>query len=441
MRTWSSPDLERKTPMASERRWGTKVGLSAGFLLLVLLVTLLVVKPAMPDRIDLLTGPAGSAYHDLGERYAEDLRRRGLDADVIATDGTIDNLRRLADGGAAVAFAPATLEELTAGSLDPSRLVTLGSVDFEPMWLFHRGDLDVGSIADLAGRRVATAGAGTNSDLVARRLFELDGVTDEVELQSHAGETAETIVGQLAAAEIDAVFATGTADSPFVHAMLDTEGVAFLSVERGEAYAALVSGVTTLVIPEGVLDLARNVPPENAHLLATTTCLVADEGLHPAVVAMLLEAAEQARRTETTFSTDARFPSGEYVTLPLDAAARRYFSQGKTGLSRYLPYKVTRFLNHLGFLVLPALTVAVVLLKVVPLALRVVGNFRLRRLLKQLEAVEKAHAAGADRATLVADLDRIDRASAKMFAPMSIVHDYIDFRQFLHDMRERVAGP
>jgi hypothetical protein len=55
-----------------------------------------------------------------------------------------------------------------------------------------------------------------------------------------------------------------------------------------------------------------------------------------------------------------------------------------------------------------------------------------------LEAVEKAWAAGVDSQTLLADLDRIDRGTATMFVPRSIVHDYIDFRQFLHDMRERV---
>jgi hypothetical protein len=32
----------------------------------------------------------------------------------------------------------------------------------------------------------------------------------------------------------------------------------------------------------------------------------------------------------------------------------------------------------------------------------------------------------------------IDKSSARIFVPRSVVHDYIDFRRFLHDMRERV---
>ena len=99
---------------------------------------------------------------------------------------------------------------------------------------------------------------------------------------------------------------------------------------------------------------------------------------------------------------------------------------------------MTRWLNHLGFVVLPLLALAVVLVKLAPAALRIWGNMRLVALFKQLEEVEKAHAAGSDRSELLDRLDHVDEKSASMFVTRSTVHDYIDFRQFLHDMRERV---
>ena len=63
---------------------------------------------------------------------------------------------------------------------------------------------------------------------------------------------------------------------------------------------------------------------------------------------------------------------------------------------------------------------------------------RLRRLFRQLESIEKAHAAGQDKSKLIAELDRMDQATATLYLPRSIAHDYVDFRQFLHDMRERI---
>jgi len=35
--------------------------------------------------------------------------------------------------------------------------------------------------------------------------------------------------------------------------------------------------------------------------------------------------------------------------------------------------------------------------------------------------------------------DDLDRKTASIFVPRSTLHDYIDIRQFMHDMRERVA--
>jgi len=433
------PSAQQNLTDKHKRLRRTWLGFSAAVIAVVLLATLVLVKPAMPDRTALLTGPEGSAYHALGLRYAEDLGRRGLEVEVVVTEGAFDNLRQLAEGRDAVAFAPSTVDWESDAGLDVSKLVTLGSVGFEPVWLFYRSELEIVRIPDLAGRKVVSGGRGTASEHVARRMIEHNGLEGEVELEPLAEPTAEALADSLAAGDIDAAFATGAPGSPSIAALLGAEGVDFLSFERAEAYAGLFSGVTALVAPEGVFDLARNVPSRDAQLLATTTCLVAPEGIHPSVVPMLLVTAENVGQRTTTFSTTVAFPSSEHVTLRLDRAARRYFSQGETGLSRFLPYKVTRFLNHLGFLVLPLLTAVVVLLKLVPTGLRVWGGLRLKGWFKQLAEIEKGHAAGDDRSQLLADLDQIDRASAKTFVPRSAVHDYVDFRQFLHDMRERVS--
>jgi hypothetical protein len=283
-----------------------------------------------------------------------------------------------------------------------------------------------------------TEGWGTSSEHAARILIDNNGLTGDVEFQPLAAQTAKALLQGFAARTIDAGFVTGEVSSPIVQGLLDADDVKFLSFDRADAYAELIPGVTKIVAPEGAFDLARNVPSQDAQLLANTTCLIAHESIHHAVVPMLLVTAENIRQRSTTFSTSVTFPNSEHVTLPLASSARRYFRQGEVGLSKFLPYNVTRFLNHLGLLVLPTLTVVVVLLKLGPVALRLWVGFQLKRSLRQLVAVEKGHAAGDDVSELLTDLDRIDRATVAIFVPLSMVHDYIDFRQFLHDMRERV---
>jgi len=355
---------------------------------------------------------------------------------VIVTDGGLDNIRRLASAEPnTVAFAPSTLGRLTDDGVDVSDLVALGSVGLEPIWLFYRTALDLRGAPDLAGLEVATEGPGTVSDSVARSLVEDYGIEDRVDLRPMDSEAIEEAIGN---EDVDAAFVTGASGVPLVHGLLHSDNVSFLSFRRAETYAALIPGIITLTVPEGGFDLRRGNPPQDAYLLSAATTLVATDRLPPGVAPMALAVASDVYDDKTVFSSKPEFPSKRHVGLPLDRSAKRYFEQGATGLSKFLPYKAARWLNHLGFVVLPFLGLAVVLVKVVPTVLRLWGQMRLIGLFKKLEVVEQADAAGADRSRLLDELNQIDRASAKIFVPRSQIHDYIDFRQFLHDMRERV---
>jgi TRAP-type uncharacterized transport system substrate-binding protein len=410
----------------------------SALVMLVVLFLALVIKPAMPDRVVLLTGPEASVYHEFGVRLAQDLSARGINVDVVVTGGSLDNLQRLRDGDAnAVALAP-SVADWQGKFGDSPPFVALGSVGIEPLWLFYRSDLEIGRVTDLAGRTLATEGTDTTSYQVANLLTDQVGLADRLDIVPLTDQVAEHSIQGFDSGTIDALFLSGQADSNVVQSLLKSDRASLLSLDRGMAFAKRVSGATVIVAPEGVFDLARNVPPQDTQLLAAATCLVAHDDVQPALVPMLLSGVENTRQQNSSFISANEFPSSEHVTLPLAASAQRYFRQGEVGLSKYLPYRVVRFLNHVGFFVLPLLTVAIILLKAVPTGLRIFGAIRIKRSLRRLESVEKAFAAGVDAPTLLADLDRIDRSTATMFVPRSIVHDYIDFRQFLHDMRDRI---
>jgi hypothetical protein len=275
---------------------------------------------------------------------------------------------------------------------------------------------------------------------VARHLLELNGVGDQVVIQPFEGQTPEAVADALAEGRIDAAFGMGGPASPVINNLLMNDSISVLSFDRAVAYQALEPGIAKVIAPEGIFDFARNIPSEDLALLAATTNLVTLDSLYPAVAPLMLRAVATIHSERRIVTAGESFPSAAHVSLPLNRSAERFYEQGEKGLSRVLPYKVTRWLNHLGFVVLPLLTLAFVLIKIAPMILKVWCNMQLVGLFKRLQAVEKANAAGGDRSQLLGDLDLIDEKSAKMFVARSIVHDYIDFRQFLHDMRERVEG-
>jgi hypothetical protein len=52
--------------------------------------------------------------------------------------------------------------------------------------------------------------------------------------------------------------------------------------------------------------------------------------------------------------------------------------------------------------------------------------------------LEKARGAGVDREKLGRDLDQLDRDSVHLRVPRSMASMYIEFRQAVHDMRDRL---
>lgn len=407
----------------------------------VLFVSLVVLKPAEPDRIQLLTGPEETAYHQLGKRYAAELKHLGLETEIVLTAGGVDNLDRLANGDedSTVALVPSNAEMGLEPSVDISSLASLGSVAFEPLWLFLGPDQEVHTISDLAGKTVLIGGPGSVSEYLARMLAESNGIEGQVEFTTSTQQTADGIVLALRDGEADAAFATGPANSSVIKTLLDADDVVLFSFERADAYTALFPGVARLEAPEGVFDLSRNIPPAKTFLLAATTNLVATDDLHPSVVPLMLRAAAEVH-VASVFTSQAQFPNQENVSLPLKHAACRYYEQGEVGLSKFLPHTIVRRLNHIGFVVLPLLTIVLLLVKILPALLRTVVSIRLTKGFKRLESLEKETASGGDREETLDKLNQLDRDTATMFVPRSKVQDYVDFRQFIHDMRDRLAN-
>ena len=409
-------------------------------LFVVLFIVLMLMEPTVPDRIRLLTGPEGSPYHELGSRYATEIGLRGLEVDVIETDSDFDNIRRLAaDSDNTVAIVPSIIAMAMDSEDDISSFVSYGSIGFAPLWLFYRTELNIARFAELAGHTLATAGRGTVSDALARRLVDLHSITDQVEIQALDQAAPGGLSEVLTSGGVDALFLSGSGRSEVIQHLLHADGIALLSFDQAAVYTARIPGLATLEAPHGIFDLARDIPARDSQLIGAATNLIADRSLHPAVAPILLGAAADIRAESSAYFPGS-FPSEEHLAFPLAPSARRFFQQGETGLSQYLPYRLTRYLNHLGFLVLPVLTALVLLLKLVPMVLKAIGKLRLVGLYRQLEQIDRSSVAGESPAVLMADLDRLNATTATMIVPRALAPDYVNFRQALYDLRERVIA-
>jgi len=122
------------------------------------------VQPAPPNKIVITTGSDTGAYYAYAGRYATILARNGITLEVRTSDGSLQNLERLEKDEAQVGFIQGGVIE-PPGDPDEestdSRLLSLGSVFYEPVWVFYRGERTIDRLTDLKGKRIAIGQEGS----------------------------------------------------------------------------------------------------------------------------------------------------------------------------------------------------------------------------------------------------------------------------------------
>jgi TRAP-type uncharacterized transport system substrate-binding protein len=160
-----------------------------------------IVATLPPRTIVMATGPEGGTNYQLGDHYREFLAKSGVELKLMPTAGSLENLKLLHDSKSGVSVA--LVQGGAASGVESSGVESLGTVGYEPLWLFHRSDVG-GNLRGLAGRRVSIGPEGSGA-----RAFALDVLkrtkTDGT-IGSLLGYSPQVAAEKLIAGDIDAAF-------------------------------------------------------------------------------------------------------------------------------------------------------------------------------------------------------------------------------------------
>ena len=396
------------------------------------------VEPAPPRTLTITTGSDSGAYYAFAKRYAAILARSGVTLDVQTSAGAVENVQRLRQGKADVGFVQGGIELPEAGE-DDNELLSLGSMYYEPVWVFYRGAQTYERLHQLAGKRIAVGAEGSGIRGVALQLLEANDIPrDARHLVSLAGLKAAEALQQ---GEIDAAFIIAGPDAPVVQVLLRSPGIRVMSFAQADAYARRFPFLTRITLPHGVVDLVRDVPPHDVTMLAATANLVVSEDLHPALVALLLQAATEVHGKSGFFQRTGEFPA--YLDHGFDesADARRYYKSGPPFLQRYLPFWVAVFVDRMMVLLLPLIALLIPLLKIAPAIYtwRIRSKiFRLYGELKYLENDVRSHYEASRHADYFARLDRIDEEASNRRVPLAFTDLVYTLREHINLVRKQL---
>ncbi|MBK9244754.1 MAG: ABC transporter substrate-binding protein [Burkholderiales bacterium] len=408
--------------------------------------------PAPPHRVVLATGPEQGAYAEFGRAYAQALARHGIEVQLRATEGSAENLRLLRDGREQVdlAFAQGGAgEALYAADEDTSGLplVSIGSLFYEPVWIFYRsalrgtaaGPTPLAQVGELAGLRVNLGPPGAGSRNLMLKLLHANRVDLSSMRVSALGPTAAVMA--LLAGEMDAIVLVSAPESPLVQMLLITPGIGLFEFAQAEAYARRFGFVSSLRLPRGVVDLAHDLPPRDVALVAATATIAAREKTHPAIVQLFVQAAREVHGGPGWFARAGEFPRAESPELPLAAEAARFYRSGPPLLQRYLPFWLANLIDRMWVVLLSIVAVLIPASRVVPPLYEFRVRSRIFRWYGQLRGIElQTDAAAADRARLLRELDELEAKVGRITVPLSHTDELYALRSHIELVRARLRA-
>lgn len=402
--------------------------------------------PTPERRIVMASGPEQGAYEEFARRYVPLLRAYGVELELRQTQGSAENLRLLRDpsSGVQVAFVQGGVDPRADAGNDA--LVSLGTVAHEPLWIFYREDrarrLGPGGltrVAQLRGWRVEAGTTGSGTGPLLQQILQANGLELE-ELRLGRRPTVFGVV-ELIQGRADALVMVSAADAPLVQYLLRAPGVRLLGFEQADAYARRFAFLQALVLPRGVVDLARDEPARDLQLIATNASLVARSDLHPALVQLLVQAAKQAHGAAGWLHAAGDFPQATSAEWPLAPEAERLARSGPPWLQRHLPFWLANFVDRMWIVLLPLLAAMVPLSRLVPPLVAMRFRSRVYRWYANLRELEQAlEKPDADLGRLQAELDRIDAQIARIGLPLAYTGELYELRGHVHMVRKRLLA-
>lgn len=356
-------------------------------ILLLLLIILMGIwwyaDPPPPRNVQLATGATGSSNELLGKRYAEFFAKKGITLELVPTAGAQENINRLSDRNDQLQAA--FVQAGVVSTSDVTGIQSLGVIAYDPIWFFYRGpELKRSDFNGVDGRfkyflskkiSIGVVGSGTHAQAV--KLLQLSGYEPGPQFDNLPSDQA---IKAIQKGEIDGIFIVDAIFAPNVQALLKDPNLNIATFGRDEAYAKLIPYLKILEVPEGAFDLKRNYPSTDMKLLSTTTNLLIDDRMHPAIQYLFLEAAREIHGMGTFFAQRGEFPSFKNTMFPESPVALHFEKNSYPFLVAYLPFWLAELVNRLIFILLPFLVVSYPILQSLP-------GYRTRRMQNKINRV------------------------------------------------------
>jgi TRAP transporter TAXI family solute receptor len=418
------------------------LALAGAFVVLLMIIfgVLWFLVPPPPKSIEMATGFPTGLYYQFGERLKSELTKDGVDLDVRSTGGTLDNLALMSDPKSGVGFA--MVQGGVANIKDYPKLVSIGGMFYEPIWVWYRdgafkndgGQLKI--LSQLKGKRVSIGNEGSGTLALTKDLLKASGIAEN-ELSAERLKPDEAMA-KLSSGKLDAVFIVAAAEAPILNKFYSIPGIRLMNFDQAEAYTRNLTYLSKVTVPRGLLSIQYDLPRQDIQVMAATATLVAHENVSPAMVSLLLGASYDILKSYSRLQKVGEFPSGAGLDFPLHVDAEIYLKDGPSFLHRHLPFWTAVWAGRFVKIVIPLLVILIPLFTYIPSAKNFFLRLKLAQVYEELKVIERNAQNPQLRDKNFRDLEEIERRVGNIKVSMLDAKELYDLKGHVGEVRARL---
>ncbi len=391
------------------------------------------IEPTPPKEMTIAAGAVGGDYYRYATQYKEALAAQGMTLHILETAGSMENIDLLKDGKADLAFIQSGL----ANEENAAYIEALGGLYFEPIWVFMRNEIGSGKdLQKLKNARIAIGAAGSGTNESARQLITLNKMDKTTTLLEISGEEA---VSALKSGKVQAAIFVAKPSAEIIQKQMRDKTLHLLSFQRANGYTSTYPFLSKVTLSEGVIDMAENIPAQDIALLSPIAQLTAHKDFHGALKTLLVSTSMDIHKDPTLLSKKGRFPTLDYVDMPVASEAARYFKYGPNFLQRFLPFWLADMISRMVVMLIPLLGVMLPLIKLASPTYRWRTRSKIYKWYKSLKKMEeKATTGDTDIAEALASLSKIDKEVKKTIVPLSYADELYNLRLHIQMIKDHL---
>ena len=426
--------------MLGYSRWQLFKGLAAAVgIVSIVSLSLIYFFPAPPSKVVMATAFKGSSFEYFGRQYREIFARSNVELELRETAGALENVKLLQDpkSGVQIAFV---IGGVSDGKHAPG-LLSLGTVYNQPFWIFYNSNESVERLSQLIGKRIAVGPVGSGTRYAADQILGKGGVNSENStLLPIAGSAA---VEAMNSGKADAVWIIGAPDSTSVQSFLRNPNVRLMSFPMAEAFTRIFPELARLVLPQGVVDIGQNVPPNDVPLIGSTAKILVRSDLHPEIVQLLLQTMVEVHSGPNIFQRTGEFPNSTDVEYAVAPAAIDFYKNGPSFMQRHLPLWLSVHAQRAIAVLVAAIALGLPLFRLLPSAYNWITRRRLFYWYAQLKALEASFDADPIDKRLAerqAEIERIEEAVSHIRFPLTFSDQLYNLRSHIDIVRRKITS-